>query len=68
MAEGKSEECLLIEAIDREDVPYIRFLLNSCEPSVNEPSESGQTPLAAAVVRKNIDIVQILIESGATCK
>ena len=67
MAEGKSEECLLMEAIDREDVPYIKFLLNTCEPSVNEPSESGKTPLAAAVFRKNIDIVQILIESGATC-
>ena len=67
MAEGKSEECLLIEAIDREDVPYIKFLLNTCEPSVNEPSESGKTPLAAAVFRGNIDIVRMLIESGANC-
>ena len=67
MAEGKSEESLLMEAIDREDVPYIKFLLNTSEPCVNEPSESGKTPLAAAVFRKNIDIVQILIESGATC-
>ena len=67
MAEGKSEECLLIEAIDREDVPYIKFLLNTCEPSVNEPSESGKTPLAAAVFRGNIDIVRMLLESGANC-
>ena len=67
MAEGKSEECLLIEAIDREDVPYIKFLLNTCEPSVNEPSDSGKTPLAAAVFRGNIDIVRMLLESGANC-
>ena len=67
MAEGKSEECLLIEAIDREDVPYIKFLLNTCEPSVNEPSESGKTPLAAAVFWGNIDIVRMLLESGANC-
>lgn len=67
MAEGKSEECLLIEVIDREDVPYIKFLLNTCEPSVNEPSESGKTPLAAAAFRGNIDIVRMLLESGASC-
>ena len=67
MAEGESEQNLLIEAIDREDVPRIRFLIDNCESSVNEASDSGLTPLASAVVRGNIDIVQMLLESGANC-
>ena len=41
MAEGESEQNLLIEAIDREDVPRIRFLIDNCESSVNEASDSG---------------------------
>ena len=67
MAEGKSEPNLLIEAIDREDVPQISFLIDKCESSVNEASDSGRTPLASAVVRGNIDIVRMLLESGANC-
>ena len=67
MAEGESEQNLLIEAIDREDVPRIRFLIDNCESSVNEASDSGRTPLASAVIRGNIDIVRMLLESGANC-
>ena len=67
MAEGESEPNLLIEAIDREDVPQISFLIDKCESSVNEASDSGRTPLASAVVRGNIDIVRMLLESGANC-
>ena len=67
MAKGKSEQNLLMEAIDREDVPHIRFHIDKYESSVNEASDSGQTPLAAAVVWGNIDIVRMLLESGASC-
>ena len=67
MAEGESEQNLLIEAIDTSDVPRIRFLIDNCESSVNEASDSGLTPLASAVVRGNIDIVKMLLESGANC-
>ena len=73
MAEGKTEdyrECdktLLIDAIDREDIAYITFLINTCGLSVNEYSRSGRTPLAAAVVQENINIVRILLQSGASC-
>ena len=67
MAESESEQNLLIDVIDREDVPQISFLIDNYESSVNEASDSGQTPLATAVVRGNIDIVRMLLESGASC-
>ena len=67
MAEGESEQNPLIEAIDREDVPQIRFLIDKYESSVNEASDSGRTPLASAVVWGNIDIVRMLLKSGANC-
>ena len=54
------EETLLNKAIDREDIKDIKSLIPSSGSCVNEPSESGCTPLSAAVLWENIDIVQIL--------
>ena len=67
MAEAKSAETLLIDAIDRVDMEKIKSLIEHSGSCVNEASDSSHTPLSAAVLQGNIDIVRILLEHGASC-
>ena len=58
------EKTLVIDAISKDDHKNINFLINH-RFSVNEPSNDGTTPLTAAILHKNLNIVHLLIEKGA---
>ena len=59
---GKS---LLIDAVSRENVEDVKWLTMYIGCSVNDQSNNGTTPLGAAIVQENLEIVKMLIEKGA---
>ena len=59
---GKS---LLIDAVSRENVEDVKWLTTYIGCSVNDCSNDGTTPLGTAIVKENLEIVQMLIEKGA---
>ena len=59
------EKTLLIDAVSRENLEDVKWLIQYVGSSVNEPSNDGTTPLGTAILRENLDIVRLLIERGA---
>jgi hypothetical protein len=57
----------LFNSIWREDVEAIALLIQHNLVTANTTSESGQTPLLAAVSTKNIAIVKAVLDLGANC-
>ena len=53
----------IMQLIDEEKLDWAKVLLEANE-SVNQPGESGGTPLQVAITRRNIDAVLLLLKFG----
>ena len=64
MNQRKFDGTLLIDAIDREHLEDVKFLINSSS-SVNQRADDGSTPLQVAIHHSNLEIVHLLLSKEA---
>ena len=55
----------LMNAIVKDKIDIVRFLVEECNINVNIQNKKGQTALMYAISKKNKEIVELLVNKGA---